>query len=739
MMAMALFTMAACNNDKTAEDSAYIGPSEITVEDGHMTPEVLLALGRLSDPQLSPDGEWILYGVSYQSIPENRACRNIYAQRVDDPDAKYQLTRFGKSVSNARWAPDGKAVYYLQGGQLYKASFADGKLGEASQLSEVEAGIDEFALSPDGSKLLYVSQVRSHVGLASEYGDEYDKAKAYETTDLMYRHWDHWVETINHSFVAPLSEKVTADSSKDLLGPGEEFFELPNGPFGGIEQLSWSPDGKFIAYSCKRLVGTAYAFSTNTCIYIYNVESGETTAVTTSGGYDTTPMWSPDGHYLAWLSMARDGYEADQVRLMLGKVVYNIDDASATPGVFSILNITAGFPYNVDEAVWAPDSGSLYFSSLTEGLGAIYRVSPDGKALMRLTPEDAWYDFHAPFGFTPDGMMLTSYASMNFPTELVAVSVPTRPGTRMEGLMVRLTHENDHILSQLTPHKTEARWIDTVDGQKMLTWVLFPPEFDPAKTYPAIEICLGGPQGSLSQEWSYRWNYLLMCHQGYVVVLPNRRGTTAFGQPWCEEISGDYIGLNMQDYLSAAKMIKSEPYIGKLAACGASYGGYSVYYLAGIHGDVFDCFVAHAGIFNEEHMYMTTEEMWFPNWDNGGTPHEYAYQPGQTGPAGDGITFGGIQQAGSPWSNKPEAVRHYANSPHKLVQNWHTPILCIHGGRDYRVPVDQGMAAYNAAKLMGVPAKLIVFPEENHWILQPQNALYWHHSYFDWLDRWCKY
>ena len=739
MMAMALFTMAACNNDKTAEDSAYIGPSEITVEDGHMTPEVLLALGRLSDPQLSPDGEWILYGVSYQSIPENRACRNIYAQRVDDPDAKYQLTRFGKSVSNARWAPDGKAVYYLQGGQLYKASFADGKLGEASQLSEVEAGIDEFALSPDGSKLLYVSQVRSHVGLASEYGDEYDKAKAYETTDLMYRHWDHWVKTINHSFVAPLSEKVTAESSKDLLGPGEEFFELPNGPFGGIEQLSWSPDGKFIAYSCKRLVGTAYAFSTNTCIYIYNVESGETTAVTTSGGYDTTPMWSPDGHYLAWLSMARDGYEADQVRLMLGKVVYNIDDASATPGVFSILNITAGFPYNVDEAVWAPDSGSLYFSSLTEGLGAIYRVSPDGKALMRLTPEDAWYDFHAPFGFTPDGMMLTSYASMNFPTELVAVSVPTRPGTRMEGLMVRLTHENDHILSQLTPHKTEARWIDTVDGQKMLTWVLFPPEFDPAKTYPAIEICLGGPQGSLSQEWSYRWNYLLMCHQGYVVVLPNRRGTTAFGQPWCEEISGDYIGLNMQDYLSAAKMIKSEPYIGKLAACGASYGGYSVYYLAGIHGDVFDCFVAHAGIFNEEHMYMTTEEMWFPNWDNGGTPHEYAYQPGQTGPAGDGITFGGIQQAGSPWSNKPEAVRHYANSPHKLVQNWHTPILCIHGGRDYRVPVDQGMAAYNAAKLMGVPAKLIVFPEENHWILQPQNALYWHHSYFDWLDRWCKY
>ena len=271
----------------------------------------------------------------------------------------------------------------------------------------------------------------------------------------------------------------------------------------------------------------------------------------------------------------------------------------------------------------------------------------------------------------------------------------------------------------------------------MLTWVLFPPKFDPTETYPAIEITLGGPQGTLSQGWSYRWNYLLMAHQGYVVVLPNRRGTTAFGQSWCEQISGDYIGLNMQDYLSAARMIKQEPYISGVAACGASYGGYSVYYLAGIHGDVYDCFIAHAGIFNEEHMYMTTEEMWFPNWDNGGL-HEYAYTPGETGPLGDGETFGGIRQGGSPWSSAPKAVRHYANSPHKLVQAWHTPILCIHGGSDFRVPYDEGMAAFNAAQMMGVPSKLIVFPSENHWILAPQNALYWHRSYFGWLDRWMK-
>ena len=673
------------------------------------------------------DGKTILYGVSYTSIQENRSVRNLYVIPVTG-GAATPLTKDGKSISAAKWSADGSEIYFLQGGQLWKAPYKAGKLGKRVQITDVEKGVDDYAISPDGSQLMYVSSVHSGVEVPSDTDPALDKANAYATEDLMYRHWDHWVTDIPHTFIAPLCNGVIKEGM-DILG--DELFQLPNGPFGGIEQLAWSPDGRYIAYSCKKITGKEYAFSTNTCIYIYCPLTGETSQVTFEGGYDTHPIWSPDGNRLAWLSMERDGYEADKVRLMLADVIYEEEGEgqTANPAVENIRDLSANFKYNVDGPVWADDSQSIYFAALSEGIGAIYSIVPDASEIFRLTADNLWFDFGSPFGIQQDGTLLTTFMSMDFPTELVAVN---------DNAIRQITFENNHILSQLDKHETEARMVKTVDGQDMLTWVLYPPQFDPAKTYPAIEIVLGGPQNCNSQDWSYRWNYLLMCHQGYVVVLPNRRGTTGFGQPWCEQISGDYIGLNMQDYLSAAREIKDEPYISGVAACGASYGGYSVYYLAGIHKDMYDCFIAHAGIFNEEHMYMTTEEMWFPNWDNGGTPLEYAYTPDQVGPAGDGVTFGGIQQAGSPWSNKAAALRHYGNSPHKLVQNWHTPIMCIHGGMDFRVPVDEGMAAFNAAQMMGVPSKLIVFPEENHWILQPQNALYWHRSYFSWLDRWMK-
>ena len=728
-LAAAALAVAACKTNEMKPQEGYIGPSRMEIADGRMTPEVLLALGRLSDPQLSPDKKTILYGVSYTDMAANRSVRNLFTIPVEGGEPT-QLTMDGKSIASARWSPDGKSIFFLQGGKLFEAPFLDGKLGRRVLKADVPGGIDDYLLSPDGTQMIYVANVHSGVEVPSDTDPLLDKAEAYATEDLMYRHWDHWMTEIPHSYVAPLVNGVVTEGM-DILGGSDILFQLPNGPFPDVADLAWSPDGRYIAYACKKLEGKQYAFSTNTCIYIYCPLTGETTQVTSEGGYDTHPVWSPDGSQLAWLSMERDGYEADKVRLMLAEVRYAREDGEGqvgNPAVRGIRDLTADFKYNVEGPVWAEDGKSIYFCALAEGLQGIFNVVP-GNEIARLTADNLWFDFGSPFGVLQDGTMLTTYASMDFPTELVAVTDKT---------VKQLTYENEHLLGQLDKHETEARWLTTVDGKKMLTWVLFPPQFDASKTYPAIEICLGGPQGTLSQGWSYRWNYMLMAHQGYVVVLPNRRGTTAFGQEWCEEISGDYIGLNMQDYLTAAKAIKEEPYVSGVAACGASYGGYSVYYLAGIHKDVYDCFIAHAGIFNEEHMYMTTEEMWFPNWDNGGIPMQYSYTEGQVGAAGDGVTFGGLQQAGSPWSNKAEALRHYANSPHKLVKNWHTPILCIHGGSDFRVPYDEGMAAFNAAQMMGVPSKLIVFPNENHWILKPQNALYWHRSYFNWLDRWMK-
>ena len=746
LAALAVGVITLMKKSQTTQEEGFIGKSGIVVEDGHMTPEVLLAFGRLSDPQVSPDGKYILYGVSYTSVEDNRSVRNLYICNLDGSDNQL-LTQSGKSIANARWSSDGKHIAYLKGGQIWTAgiSMKKGKwtLCGARQVSDVPAGVGEFKLSPDQKKVMYISYVKSHVDKPVDKYADLDKATAYTTDDLMYRHWDHTVLEIPHTYTADFSFSegtITPENSTDILAGETELYELPTEPFGGLEQLCWSPDGKYIAYSCRKLVGKKYAFSTNTEIYIYNVETGKCTVIDMKGGYDTDPVWSPDGSKIAWVSMERDGYEADKQRLM----VASIETVGGNVVVGTPVDATADFKYNVSGPVWTEDSKGIYFASLAEGLQGIFEAveGAEGWHVRRLTAEDSWYDFGSPFhvvnGEDGEITLYATWCSMDFPTELVAVKYSDN-GVEY----TPVTKENEHILSQLAEHETEARWLKTVDGKDMLTWVLYPPQFDSTKVYPGITICLGGPQGTLSQGWSYRWNYRLMAAQGYVVVLPNRRGTTAFGQEWTEQISGDYPGLNMQDYLVAARTVKAEPFVGKMAACGASYGGYSVYYLCGTHGDVFDTFIAHAGIFNEEHMYMTTEELWFPNFDNGGL-HEASFDPRvgtaecPVGPAGDGLTFGGIKQGGSPWSTEPKAVRHYKLSPHNLVCNWHTPLMVIHGGMDYRVPVDQGMAAYNCAQMMGVPSRLLIFPDENHWILKPQNAMMWHREYFRWLDQWCK-
>ena len=769
-----LFFMS--RNDKKFSEEGYIGKSEIVVQDGKMTPEALLAFGRMSDPQVSPDGKHILYGVSYTSVQDNKSVRNLYICNIDGSDNQ-QLTKSGKSINNARWNAKGDGLFFAMGGQVWSAPLKQkgGKweLGKLKQFTDIPGGISEFKFSPDENMLMYSATVKSAVKSPADCYEDLDKADAYTTDDLMYRHWDHTVMEIPHTFIAQCGNGVITGGT-DLLAGEKELYELPTEPWSGLEQLAWSPDGRYIAYSCRKLAGKKYAFSTNTEIYLYNVKTGEASVIDMKGGYDTDPVWSPDGKKLCWVSMERDGYEADKQRLMVANIEIP-ESSDAMPEVWGITEITEAFKYNVAGPTWSEDSKSIYFAALAEGIEGMFvakgpdfdvpagaMVKPAPWKIERITGDDMWNDFGSPFHVAKaeDGSttFYTTWCSMDFPTELVAVTVnPAGERTAsgmaplkaecplMKGAVTysQITHENDHILAQIDGHETEARYVKTVDGKDMLTWVLYPPKFDSSKEYPSILICLGGPQGTLSQGWSYRWNYRLMASQGYVVVLPNRRGTTAFGQEWTEQISGDYPGLNMQDYLAAARNVKAEPFVGKMAACGASYGGYSVYYLCGTHENTFDAFIAHAGIFNEEHMYMTTEEMWFPNFDNGGN-HETVIDPRvgtpecPIGPAGDGVTFGGIKQGGSPWSNDPKAVRHYALSPHKLVTKWHTPLMVIHGGMDYRVPVDEGMAAYNAAQMMGVPSRLLIFPGENHWILKPQNALMWHREYFRWLDQWCR-
>ncbi len=705
-------TLIARQMKKQKQDEpAYIGRSEIKLTDGRMTPEALLSLGRLSDPQVSPDGTKILYGVSYNSIADNRSCRNLFICDIDGGNV-HQLTHYAKSVSNARWSADGRSIYFLQGGQLWKAPLKGASLGKRDRLSDIPSGIGEFKISPDESRILFLSTVPGTVKTPDHSDPLLGQAEAYATESLMYRHWDHWVTETPRTYVAPFGKGIiTPDVARDILG--DEPYELPTEPFGGLEQLDWNPDSRHIAYSCRKKAGIDYAFSTDAEIYLYDVETDSTVCIPMEGGYDTDPVWSHDGRKLAWISMARDGYEADQQRLMVAEVRTD----GATMEARDIRWISESLDADAAGIFWTPDDREIIFNALVDGLQALFRADVGSCRISRITDGDWWFDFNSPFAYRKNGGVeefFASYCSLNFPNELVRITVDGTDGVSY----AQLTDENGPILRQMAEPVCEKRYVRTVDGKDMLTWVLYPPEFDAAKQYPAIEICLGGPQGTLSQGWSYRWNYRLMAAQGFIVVMPNRRGTTAFGQEWKEEISGDYIGLNMQDYLSAAREIKAEPYVSKLAACGASYGGYSVYYLAGIHGDLYDCFIAHAGIFDERYMYYTTEEMWFPEWDNGGLGRGFL--------------------SGSPWSEFPEAKRHYANSPDVNVRNWHTPILCIHGGMDFRIPYDQGMAAFNCAQYMGVPSKLVVFPTECHWILQPQNALYWHRTYFDWLDRWMK-
>lgn len=682
MLVSSAIAIQGCNGpDEKKSEEIPIGRSNITVANGIMTPEVMHSMGKVSDPQISPDGKEILYGVSFTSIPENKNNRELFIMNIDGTNNR-QITTTAKSENNARWINNGKEILYLMGGKLWKMN-SDGS--NPVMVGEYENGISEFELSPAQDKILFVSNVKS-VQKSKDVWSDLDKGTGRMIDKLMYRHWDHFVEEIPHPFIAQFDGKAITGVTDILEG---EPYESPTLPLSGIEQLSWSPDGKKVLYASRKVVGREYAYSTNTDIYLYDIEAKSHENLTEGMlGYDTDPLFAPDGNHIAWISMERPGFEADKHRLF----IMNLQTKEKR-------DLTKDFIYNAETPAWLPDGSGLYFNSCVKAKTGIYYVNIADGAIKQVA--GGMYDF-GKVAVAGD-KLIALYRSMSQPNEIVSVNPAN-------GEYVQISKENEHLLSQIKMGKVEERWIKTVDKKDMHMWVVYPPDFDPAKKYPALLFCMGGPQGTLSQNWSYRWNFQLMAANGYVVILPNRRGTSAFGQEWQDQISGDYIGLNMQDYIYSVNELKKESYIGKVGAVGASYGGYSVYYLAGIHKGMFSAFVAHAGIFNQEHMYMTTEELWFPHWDNGGAP----------------------------WDDNPVAKRHYSNSPHKLVKNWNTPILVTHGELDYRVPVDQGMAAFNAAQALGVPSELLLFPDENHWILKPQNSVQWNRVFYRWLDKWLK-
>lgn len=706
LMATALL-FSSCGTDKKGanqeENAPIIGKqTEIKIENGRMTPEALWAMGRIGDYQVSTDGQRIVYTVAYYSVEQNKSHRVIYVMNADGT-GNTLLTTTAQSESNPVWIKGDTKIAFLSSesgkSQIWEMN-PDGT--GRRQLSDFDGDIEGFTLSPIGDKVLFVSQVKYGRRTVDLYPD-LPKATGILVDDLMYKHWDEWVETVPHPYVASFDGDRVGEA-KDIL-EGEPY-ESPMKPFGGMEQLAWSPDGKLIAYTCRKKTGLAYSISTDSDIYLYNIEAGLTTNLCKENGkksngrdmmagYDTNPAFSPDGKYIAWQSMERDGYESDRNRLC-------VLDLHSGQKRF----VTETFESGVDAFCWERDSKTLYFTGVWHGTSMIYRTTLEGD-VKRLTDGD--YDY-ASVALGKPGQLIVKRHSMSHADEIFAMASNEPDGTLTAEA---ITHENDHIFSQLRLGKVESRWTTATDGKPLHSWVIYPTDFDPAKKYPTLLFCEGGPQTPVSQFWSFRWNFQIMAANDYIIIAPNRRGLPGFGMEWLEQISGDYSGQCMKDYLSAIDDLAREPYVDKnrLGCVGASFGGYSVYWLAGHHDKRFKAFIAHDGIFNMEQQYLETEEMWFANWDMGG-----AY-----------------------WDkNNPVAQRTFANSPHKFVDKWDTPILCIHGEKDYRILVSQGMSAFNAAVLRGVPAQLLIYPDENHWVLRPQNGVLWQRTFFSWLDRWLK-
>ena len=612
-----------------------------------MTPELLWKLGRVAGLGISKDGKYVVYSVNTPNVEANKGNRKSYMIPVEG--------------------------------------------GTPTAISNPDSLLADKNISPDGKYLLSNKEVKIKQITGTDYYPELTKSNAYIFDNLNNRHWDTWEDgNFDHVFITPVGKP---EEAKDIM-PNEPY-DAPTKPFGGDEDYIWRPNSKSVIYVTKKKYGKDYAVSTNSDLYEYNIETGKTRNLTESNkGYDVAPSISSNGT-LAWLCMKRDGYESDKQDLI----------ASTETGSIKI-NLTARRDdIHVEGFRWSNDGKNIFFYAPVNGTLQLFQVNYTGASMKlpdikQITKGD--FDITGIVGQSGN-TLIVSRTDMNHAAELFSVSIT-------EGSMKQLTHVNDNTYSTIALCKTERRWVTTTDAKQMLAWIIYPPNFDAAKKYPTLLYCQGGPQSALTQFYSFRWNFQLMASQGYIVVAPNRRGMPGHGTKWNEAISKDHGGQAMKDYLSAIDAVSKEKFVDKdrLGCIGASYGGYSVFMLAGIHNNRFKTFIAHDGIFDMRSMYGTTEEMWFVNWDWGG-PY---------------------------WDKKNAAAQKSYNqfNPINYVDKWNTPIMVVQGGKDYRVPIEQGLQAFQAAQLRGIKSKLLYLPEENHWVLSAQNAMVWQHEFYKWLE-----
>jgi dipeptidyl aminopeptidase/acylaminoacyl peptidase len=686
-----MMVYSSCNSDNQKAGSQQEGDfaNQLTqeeIDNARLTPEILWKLGRVSDMQLSPDGSTVLYAVTRYDAKTDKKHTWIYSVATGQ-GKPVNLTEGFPACSNPRWIDDRNIAFLCKehdANQIWKMK-ADGS--DKVVISAIKGDLSGFEFAPTGNRLFYLQDVKMDSTTQDRYPD-LPLAKGIIINDMMYRHWDSWHDyAYSHIFVAEMQNGKVGPGTDILEG---EPYDSPLPPNFDIADIAWSPDGVKLAYTCKKLKGKNFAESTNSDIYLYDID-GRTTENITEGmmGYDRSPVFSPDGSKLAFMSMETPGFEADKERLF----VADLESRTKT-------YLTENFEENASNFVWDADSKRVFFISGIKATYQVYEAILETREIIQITK--GIHDYTA-LAFN-NGKMVGTMGTMSVPAEIYRVDPKT-------GAEVQLTFTNKNIYDLIKLGKVEERWVKTTDGKDMLVWVLLPPDFDPLKKYPALLYCQGGPQSAVSQRFSYRWNLQLMAANGYIVVAPNRRGLPTFGQDWNAQISGDYGGQNIKDYLSAIDALKKEPFVdaNRLGAVGASYGGYSVLYLAGCHEKRFKAFISHCGMFNLESQSAATEEMFFVHHDLGG----YFF-------------------------DKPKPKSYSQFSPHLYVDKWDTPIMLVTGMNDFRIPYTESLQAFNTAQLHGIPSKLLIYPDENHWVTKPQNSILWQREFFEWLDKWLK-